>query len=146
LPGGFAVFKPIEFPRSEVRSPTPFSARFIGRSLLTSLFLASGILHFAHPQPFLRIMPPYLPAPLLLVHISGAAEIAGAIGLAITQVRRVSALGLIALLIALFPANLYMATAHLHFPGIAGQAWFQWARLPMQGLLIWWTSLYARRA
>ena len=51
---------------------------------------------------------------------------------------------LIALLIAVFPANLYMATAHLQFPGIAGQAWFQWARLPIQGVLIWWTSLYAR--
>ncbi len=116
----------------------------IGRWFLTCLFLLSGTLHFVAPGPFLRIIPPWLPAPLLLLHISGAAEIAGAIGLLMPQVRRLAAWGLVCLLVAVFPANIYMAAAHVSFPGIAGQAWFQWSRLPLQGLLIWWAWLYTR--
>ena len=73
--------------------------------VLAILFITVGILHFARPQPFESIVPNYLPQPLLLVWISGVFEIAGGIGLLWTRSRRLAAFGLIALLIAVFPAN-----------------------------------------
>ena len=92
----------------------------IGRVLLAILFMVSGSLHFFAPPLYLRIMPPYLPAPLALVYISGVAEILGGAGLLIPSTRQAAAWGLIALLIAVLPANIYMATAHLSAPGDHG--------------------------
>jgi uncharacterized membrane protein len=115
-----------------------------GRVLLAVLFLLSGTLHFLAPQVYLRIMPPYAPAPLALVFLSGAAEICGGAGLLFPATRRIAAWGLAALLIAVLPANVYMATAHLPAPGIMGQSWAQWLRIPLQIPLIYWASLYTR--
>lgn len=116
----------------------------IARTFLAILFIAAGALHFLIPQLYLRIMPPYLPAHLLLVQISGAAEILGGVGLLIPATRQAAAWGLVALLIAVMPANIYMATAHLAVPGIMGQSWAQWARIPLQLPLIYWAWLYTR--
>ena len=88
----------------------------IARTFLAILFIAAGALHFLIPQLYLRIMPPYLPAHLLLVQISGAAEVLGGIGLLIPTTRQAASWGLVALLIAVMPANIYMATAHLAVP------------------------------
>ncbi len=92
----------------------------------------------------MRIMPDYLPWHLQLILISGAAEILGGIGLLVQRTRRFAAWGLVALLIAVMPANVYMATAHVSAPGILGQSWAQWLRLPLQLPLIWWAWLYTR--
>jgi uncharacterized membrane protein len=102
--------------------------------LLAALFVGAGLLHFVHPAPYLRIMPPALPAPRLLVALSGAAEVAGGLGLLLPATRRAAAWGLVALLLAVFPANVYMLQMHevLHLP-----AWALWARLPLQPLLMW---------
>ncbi len=116
----------------------------IGRVLLSILFMVAGSLHFIAPRLYLRIIPPYLPAPLALVYISGAAEILGGAGLLIPSTRQAAAWGLIALLIAVLPANIYMATAHLSAPGIMGQSWAQWLRIPLQLPLIYWAWLYTR--
>ncbi len=116
----------------------------IGRVLLGVLFLLSGSLHFLAPHLYLRIMPPYLPSPLALVYISGAAELLGGAGLLIPSTRQVAAWGLVALLIAVLPANIYMATAHLSAPGIMGHSWAQWLRIPLQVPLICWAWLYTR--
>ena len=97
------------------------------------LFTAAGILHFVVPGTYARIVPPYMPWPWMLVYISGAAEIAGGLGMIPSFTRRAAAWGLIVLLIAVFPANLYMAQEHL-----MGPAWVLWARLPLQAVLIWW--------
>jgi uncharacterized membrane protein len=112
--------------------------------LLGSLFVVAGISHFLFPGPYSRIIPPALPYPGILLWISGAAEIIGGLGLFIPKVRRAAAYGLAVLLVAIFPANIYMATAHVQFPGIFGQAWLQWFRLPMQPLLIWWALQYSK--
>jgi uncharacterized membrane protein len=117
----------------------------IGRILLAVLFLAAGSLHFFIPQLYLKVVPPYLPAPRLLVSLSGAAEILGGFGLLIPSTVRIAAWGLIALLIAVLPANIYMATAHLPAPGIMGQSWAQWIRIPLQLPLIYWAWLYTKR-
>jgi uncharacterized membrane protein len=115
-----------------------------GRVLLAAVFLGSGTLHFLSPAPFLKIMPPYLPHPLALLHVSGVAEIAGGLGLLVRQTRRAAALGLVALLVAVWPANLYMAMSHVGLPGVLGQSWAQWLRVPLQIPLILWAWSYTR--
>jgi uncharacterized membrane protein len=116
----------------------------IGLGLFASIFLVSGFLHFFYPAPYVRIMPPMLPWPLMLVRISGAAEILGGAGLFLRKFRRAAAYGSALLLVAVFPANVHMAVAHVAFPGLLGKAWVQWARLPLQLPLIAWALYYAR--
>ena len=109
------------------------------RLVLALFFLTAGLMHFLRPDGFVRIVPPYLPHPLLLVQLSGAAEIAGALGLLVPATRRWATWGLLALLVAVFPANVYMLQSHG-----AGQAvpdWALWLRLPLQLVLmawVWW--------
>lgn len=99
-------------------------------------------MHFVVPGIYIRIVPPILPSPALIVIISGIAEIAGGIGLLFPITRRFAAWGLILLLVAVFPANIYMAVAHLPFSGVFGESWAQWLRLPLQFPIIYWTWLY----
>jgi uncharacterized membrane protein len=117
----------------------------ISRTSLAILFVVAGSLHFLIPQVYLKIMPPYLPAPGLLVQISGAAEILGGVGLIVPFTRHAAAWGLVALLIAVLPANIYMAAAHLRFSGYMGENWVQWARVPLQLPLIYWAWIYTKR-
>ncbi len=122
------------------------TANVNARSLLAILFIFAGGLHFIAPQPYINIVPPYLPAHLPIVYISGAAEILGGIGLLIRVTRQAAAWGLVVLLVAVLPANIYMATAHLPAPGLMGQSWAQWLRIPLQLPLIYWAWLYTRTA
>jgi len=118
---------------SPATSVAPPGRRWL-RAGLALLFVGAGLLHFAHPETYLRIMPPALPAPRLLVLLSGAAEVAGGLGLLLPATRRLAGWGLLALLVAVFPANVYMVglASALHIP-----AWVLWARLPLQPLLMW---------
>jgi uncharacterized membrane protein len=109
----------------------------IARLLIAAGFLAGGILHFTKTDTYARICPDYLPNHRALVLVSGAAEIAGAIGILIPQTRRITGYGLIALLIAVFPANVNMAVNAKQFEGFA-PAWALWLRLPLQILFIIW--------
>lgn len=118
---------------------TPHTIFF--RVLLALLFVAAGGWHFVRPGTYLRIMPPALPAPLLLVYVSGVAEIAGGLGLLLPATRRWAGWGLVALLVAVFPANVYMALIHEQL-GISG--WVAWGRLPLQLPLLWWVWRAAR--
>ena len=96
-----------------------------------------GVLHFLNPVPFVRIVPAALPAPLLLVYVSGLFEILGAIGLFIPRVRLYAAWGLIALFVAVFPANVNMAVNQIQLdPAHPMPEWATWARLPLQALFI----------
>ena len=113
---------------------------------LAVLFVTAGIFHFLRPAAFEQVVPPFLPYPRAIVYISGVAEIAGGLALLIPQLRALAGLWLIALLIAVFPANLYMALA----PDRAGlgiaPVWL-WLRLPAQAVLIaavWWATLHNR--
>lgn len=102
-----------------------------------AIFLTSGTFHLIKPEMFRQIVPPALPNPDVLVAVSGIAEIAGAIGLYVPRTRRPAAVGLIALLCAVFPANVYMAIDHARFAQLA-PAWLLFARLPLQAVLIAW--------
>jgi uncharacterized membrane protein len=109
--------------------------RTFSRWLAAIFFIVAGTFHFLTPELYLQIMPPYFPAPQLLVAGSGVAEVAGGIGLLIPRVRRMAGWGLIALLVAVFPANIYM----LQHPGqFHFASWLLWARLPLQGIFIAW--------
>jgi uncharacterized membrane protein len=114
------------------------NAQRAGIALAAAGFVIAGSLHFIKPEPYARIIPPYLPWHGQLVAISGFFEILGGLGLLIPQLRRAAAWGLVALLVAVFPANIYMATN----PAETGAAWIapilRWIRLPLQFLLIWW--------
>jgi uncharacterized membrane protein len=109
--------------------------RTILRWLAVIFFVVAGTFHFFRPELYLQIMPPYFPAPQWLVAVSGIAEIAGGLGLLIRPWRRAAGWGLIALLVAVFPANIYMVQhpGQFHFA-----PWILWARLPLQGVFIAW--------
>lgn len=102
---------------------------------LAALFVGAGVLHLARPRLFEAIVPPALPRPRLLVYVSGVAEIAGGLGLLVPGAREWAGWGLVALLVAVFPANVHMAREAARFRRLA-PAWVLWARLPLQGVLI----------
>jgi len=108
------------------------------RYLAAAFFIVAGINHFYNPVFYRKIVPPALPAPGALVAISGVAEIAGGIGLLIRPLRRAAVWGLIALLIAVFPANVYMLTTRDQIPDLHIATWLLWLRLPLQAVLIAW--------
>jgi uncharacterized membrane protein len=110
------------------------------RGTLAALFIASGLVHLVRPRVYLPMMPPYLPYPSGLILISGAAEIAGGVGLLIPSTRRVARYGLIALLVAVFPANIQMALNGFTNDDSPLILTLLLARLPLQPLLIWLVS------
>lgn len=114
----------------------------VGRYALALLFVGAGVLHFVRPLTYLRIMPPALPAPLLLVYLSGLAEAGLGLLLLPRRTRRLASWGLLALLVAVFPANVYMVQIHEQL-GVAG--WVAWGRLPLQLPLLWWVWKVGRQ-
>jgi uncharacterized membrane protein len=114
------------------------------RGVLAVAISVVGILHFVKPDPFTRIVPPELPYPLALVYISGFFEILGGIGLLIPWVSVAAAWGLIALFIAVFPANINQAIHSIPIEGIPHHPVMYWVRLPFQAVLIAWAWWYTR--
>jgi uncharacterized membrane protein len=116
----------------------------LSRRLLAGFFISGGVNHFTMPGPYRQIVPPRLRGQAkLVVEISGVAEVAGGLGVLLPATRRISGLGLIALLVAVFPANLHMARAPEEFPKIP--RWALYGRLPLQPLMMWWAWRATRR-
>lgn len=118
---------------------TPVKKFFLG--LMAVLYVGAGVNHFLNPDFYVKMIPPFLPAPETLNYISGGAEVVLGLFLFSKITRQVAALGIILLLIAVFPANIYMAMN----PELFGKP--QWAfliRLPLQLVLIAWAYYYAR--
>lgn len=107
-------------------------------------FVAAGVRHFAMPEFYMLMMPNYLPVPLTLIYISGFFEILGGIGLIIPKTRVLSAWGLMALLLAVLPANVYLWTHNIHLHDSYTPSWFLMLRIPLQFLLIAWMYLFAK--
>ncbi|GAC1308089.1 MAG: DoxX family protein [Vulcanimicrobiaceae bacterium] len=105
--------------------------------LIGLVFVAAGALHFKHPGAYEAIVPPFLPRHRELVLLSGFFEMLGGAGVVVVQTRKAAGWGLIALLIAVFPANIYMAVAAEHFAKVAPAA-VLYGRLPLQLLLVAW--------
>lgn len=109
--------------------------------LMAALYIAAGINHFLNPKVYMALMPPYIPYHKFFVDFSGIAEVVLGVGLLFPATRTVAAWGLIVLLLAVFPANYYMAVGE-RFAGLS--AWVRWGRLPLQGVLILWAWWYTR--
>ena len=112
-------------------------------------YVVAGVMHFVVPEAYVQVVPPVLPAPLALVYLSGVAEVALGVGVLVPQTRRYAAWGLIALLIAVFPANVYMATSGVAVQGtpfgtLDPSAAERWGRLPLQAVLVAWAWWYTR--
>lgn len=129
-----------EAPRSAVLKP-----KAALRALLAIAMIGVGVLHFVSPDPFVRIVPSWLPAPLFLVYVSGVIEIAFGAALLIPKARKAAGLGLIALYIAVFPANINMAVNRISFDdGPPPPDWALWLRLPFQVVFIAWAFWASR--
>src|SRR5678816_2910870 len=115
------------------------------RWALTVFMVGAGANHFINPEMYLAMMPAELPAHELLVMISGVAEIAGGLGLILPATRRLAAWGLVALYVAVVPANLNMALNDIPLNGVHLPAWALWGRLPLQVVLIAWAYWLTRR-
>jgi uncharacterized membrane protein len=118
------------------------------RLLLAVFFVVAGANHFVKPQLYLGIMPTWLPMPVLVNRICGCAEILGGAGLLIPPLRIAAGWGLIALLVAVYPANLY-AAALGHMPGLSFSPLTLWLRLPFQAVFVagvWWVALHSPKA
>ena len=98
--------------------------------------IAIGVDHFLQPEPFIAIVPAFLPAKAALVYISGVAEVAGGLGLLISRTRKWASWGLVALYVAVFPANINMAINEIQLGSSAIPVWAMWLRLPFQLLFI----------
>jgi len=124
------------------------------RAVLAATMVGIGLLHFVAGDIFIQIVPPFLPWPLALVWISGACEIALGVLLLPPVTRRYAGLLLVALYVAVFPANIYMAMNNVQVNGLP--TWLTqpsqlalWLRLPLQlGLINWalWVSKPDRTA
>lgn len=110
-----------------------------GAVILSSIFILGGGLHLVRPEMYRPVMPGWLPGHDAMILISGVAEILGGVGLLVRRTRRAAAMGLILLLIAVFPANVEMLRVYQ----ARGVPWWGetllWIRLPLQAVLIWWT-------
>jgi uncharacterized membrane protein len=112
--------------------------------LAAAFFIVAGTLHFVRPEFYLRIMPPYIPWHLAMVRVSGFFEILGGLGLLLPQTRRAAAWGLVALLVAVFPANIYMATNPVDAGAASIAPALRWGRLPMQAVFVAWVLWCSR--
>ncbi|MBA2683722.1 MAG: DoxX family protein [Gemmatimonadaceae bacterium] len=115
------------------------------RLLLAASFSFAGIMHFVVPAPYIAIVPPWLPNAAFLVVMSGVAEILGGLGVLLPRTRRLAGWGLIALLIAVFPANVHMLRLGYEHDATALWKAALWIRLPLQPLMLWWVWRAAAR-
>jgi uncharacterized membrane protein len=123
---------------------TRTTERTLSRRLLAAFFVASGVNHFVMPRAYEQIVPPSLQADAgRVVEVSGVAEIVGGLAVLMPGTRRLAGPGLVALLAAVFPANLYMARTPERFPKLP--RWALYARLPLQPLMMWWAWRATRR-
>ncbi len=102
---------------------------------LAGFFIVAGALHFVVPAFYLAMMPPWLPAHRALVVVSGIAEIIGGLGLLVDRWRRAAGIGLLLLLVAVFPANVQML---LNARAAGEPELLLWLRLPLQFVFLWW--------
>ncbi len=113
------------------------SKKGIARVFLALLFIVASSLHFITDVE-LKIIPPFLQLRREALYITGIFEFVGGIGLLIPRFQRAAAWGLIALLVAIFPANIYHAVKNIQLGGMLNSPIYHVVRLPLQAVLIWW--------
>jgi uncharacterized membrane protein len=113
------------------------------RALMALLYAAAGIAHLVVTDPFLLIVPDWVPAPRLVVQVTGLCEIAGAAALLIPRWRRLAGTMLALYAVAVFPANLKHAVEGIAVPGLPTGWWYHGPRLALQPVLVWWALFCA---
>lgn len=111
-------------------------------AFMSMFYILAGTSHFIITDFYLTVMPPYIPYHKLMVYASGLVEILLGFGLMSSKTRRLSAWGIIALLIAVFPANIHAYVNDIDVFGLP--RWVILLRLPFQGVLIYWAYIYTR--
>ena len=128
----------------EDSTPKRITRYFVGLA-----FAWIGVQHFVNPEPFVSIVPSVLPAPLALVYISGVFEVLGGVGLLLPRTRKMAGWGLLALLVAVYPANIYMLVEEIYLEGMPQEKWLLWARMPFQLVfalgVAWTANIWPRR-
>jgi len=119
-------------------------AKRIGLFGLLIFFAGTGVLHFVNPAQFVAIMPAYLPLHLELVYLSGIFEIVLGVAVLVPQTRQWAGYGLVALLVAVYPANVNMALHPEPFVADGVSLGAIYARLPFQFLFMYW-AVWATR-
>lgn len=114
------------------------------RVVLAIAMIGVGVMHFVRPEPFIKIVPAFLPSARTLVYVSGFFEILGGAGLLLQRTRRLASLGLVALYLAVFPANINMAIHQINIGDSPMPTWVPWVRLPFQVLFIAWAYWVGR--
>jgi uncharacterized membrane protein len=109
--------------------------KLVSKYLMAILMVSAGTMHFVKPDTYMKIMPPYLPFHLELVYLSGFLEVALGFLLLVPRLTRWAAWGLFALLIAVFPANIYL---YQHQELLPASPLLHFLRLPLQGVLLLW--------
>ena len=108
--------------------------------LFAALFIVAGLNHFRNPKLYLKIMPPSIPYPKIINYLVGFLEIILGLFLIFSEYTKIAAWGIILLLIAVFPANLYMYQSEKAALGLP--KWIRLIRLPLQLVLIAWAFQY----
>jgi uncharacterized membrane protein len=119
-----------------------YKMKLVLKYVLALFFVLAGFNHFRVADFYVKTIPRYLPFPRFLVYLSGFFEIILGVGLLVPRSRRMAAWGLIALLVAVFPANIQMALNPELFP--AYRPVTLWARLPLQAVFVIWTYWFTR--
>ena len=113
--------------------------------VMSVFYVLAGAAHFRAPDFYLPMMPASLPWHLALIYVSGMAEMGLGVSLLVPTLQRAAAFGVIALLIAIFPANLHVALHNVPLGGRPeGLGVWNWVRLPLQGVLIAWAYWHAQ--
>ena len=118
-------------------------AKSISKYLLAIFMIGAGTMHFVNPEFFLKIVPPYLPLHKELVLVSGVFEVLLGVLLLVPRTSRVAAWGIVALLIAVFPANVYL---YQHQDILPASPIVHLLRLPLQGVFALWAYWHTRPA
>ena len=118
-------------------------ARRILLGLMAAIYMIFGIIHVATPDPFLPIMPDWVPFPRDIVVLTGLCEIAGALGLLIPRTRWLAGVMLAIYAVCVYPANIKHAVDHVVVPQLPNSWWYHGPRLAFQPVFVWWALFCA---
>ena len=117
--------------------------RTVLRLVMAVFFLGGFVLHMTAVDALVAITPDWVPFPRAVALITGWLELAGAIGLLLPRTRRAAGIALALYILAVWPANIHQAVAHIVVPPIPDSWWYHGPRLALQPVLVWWALFCA---
>ena len=117
--------------------------RTVMRWIMAAFYIVAGVGHVLHPEPFLAIIPGWVPFPREVILTTGLCELAGAVALLTTRLRALAGIMLALYALCVWPANIKHALDHIVLPPIPDTWWYHGPRLAFQPVLIWWALFCA---